>query len=106
MPRFGYRHRHGRMHHLGMPLPLEEADPGGTVTLSRLREGEKAVVVGFKGGPGPYRRKLLAMGFIPGTPIAVKRRAPLGDPVEVELRGYLVSVRRDEAEILLLRRAS
>lgn len=77
-----------------------------TVSLSSLKEGDKAEVVGFSGNRGAYRRKLLAMGFIPGTVITLKRRAPLGDPVEIGLRGYNVSLRKEEAIVLVLRRLS
>jgi ferrous iron transport protein A len=48
-------------------------------------------------------RRLLDLGFIPKTPIAVLRRAPLGDPVSYELRGYRICLRREEAEQILVR---
>ncbi|MEM5948164.1 FeoA family protein [Spirochaetia bacterium 38H-sp] len=76
------------------------------ISISSLREGERAVVVGFSGQMGPYRRKLLSMGFIPGTEILLKRRAPLGDPVEIQVRGFNVSLRKEEANVLLLRRTA
>jgi Fe2+ transport system protein FeoA len=51
----------------------------------------------------PAGRRLLDLGFIPGTDVAVVRRAPLGDPVEYELRGCRVCLRRSEAERIQIR---
>ena len=45
----------------------------------------------------PIGRRLLDLGFVPGTAVRVLRRAPLGDPVEYELRGYRLCLRRSEA---------
>ena len=47
-----------------------------------------------------YRKKLLAMGLIKGTEFTVSRVAPMGDPVEIEIRGYNLSLRKDEASIV------
>ena len=65
-----------------------------------LKAGDKAVVAGFFKGKDSYRKKLLAMGITPGTPFKVVRVAPLGDPVEIQVRGYLVSLRREEAALI------
>ncbi|MBM3329937.1 MAG: ferrous iron transport protein A [Calditrichaeota bacterium] len=51
-------------------------------------------------GAGPIARRLAEMGFVPGTLIEVVRRAPLSDPIEFRLRGYLVSLRREEALLI------
>ena len=51
-------------------------------------------------GRGPVTQRLLAMGFLPGTPIRVVGVAPLGDPLTVELDGWRVSLRRSEAALL------
>lgn len=51
----------------------------------------------------PIPRRLLDLGFVPGTPVLVVRRAPLGDPLELELRGYRLCVRRTEAERICTR---
>jgi ferrous iron transport protein A len=73
-------------------------------TLKELGVGEHARVAGFaKGEPG-YRHRLLTMGLTPGTPLTVTRVAPLGDPVEIEVRGYSLSLRRDEAAVLHIER--
>jgi len=71
-----------------------------TVTLKELKVGERARVAGFTEGGRAYRRKLLAMGLTPGIEIRVVRVAPLGDPVEVRVRGSSVSLRKDEAAAL------
>lgn len=69
-------------------------------TLKELKPGETARIAGFATGNIGYRHRLLTMGLTPGTSLKVTRVAPLGDPVEIEVRGYSLSLRRDEAEIL------
>lgn len=64
--------------------------------LSDLRPGERGVVAGWAGGAPPAR--LLEMGILEGTEVGVVRLAPLGDPIEIELRGYHLSIRKSEAE--------
>jgi ferrous iron transport protein A len=49
-----------------------------------------------------YRQRLLSMGLTPGTEFLVTRVAPMGDPVEISLRGFSLSLRRDEAAMLLV----
>lgn len=65
-----------------------------------MKTGDKAVVAGFFKGNTAYRKKLLAMGVTPGTPFEIVRIAPFGDPVEILIRGYLVSLRREEASLI------
>jgi ferrous iron transport protein A len=73
-------------------------------TLKQLKVGEHARVAGFaKGAPG-YRHRLLTMGLTPGTALTVTRVAPLGDPVEIQVRGYHLSLRKDEAAVLRIER--
>jgi ferrous iron transport protein A len=64
--------------------------------LSRLAIGATAVVSRVS-GPRPVVRRLLEMGLVPGTPVTVQREAPLGDPVELRVRNYGLSIRRAEA---------
>ena len=71
-----------------------------------LKAGDDAVVSGFFEGKDAYRKKLLAMGITPGTPFRVVRVAPLGDPVEIKIRGYLVSLRREEASLISISKAA
>ena len=65
--------------------------------LSDLELGQKGVVVRI-GGSGAVRRRIMDMGIVRGSKIRVVRRAPLGDPVEFELRDYNLSLRKREAE--------
>ncbi len=65
-----------------------------------LREGDKGVVRGYRGADGYLRKKLLAMGLTRNTRFSVIRRAPLGDPVEIELRGFRIFLRESEAGII------
>ena len=67
-----------------------------------LRPGDRARITGFKGLPDAYRNRLLSMGMTPGTEFAVARVAPLGDPIQIVLRGFRLSLRRQEAEGLLV----
>lgn len=64
--------------------------------LSELKEGQTATVARV-GGEGPFRRRLLEMGFLRGTDVYVEKYAPLRDPIELILKGYHVSLRMDEA---------
>lgn len=75
----------------------------------RLREigiGSSAVVTGYEPGSPGYRQKLLSMGLTPGVEVTLKALAPLGDPLEVELRGFHLTLRKAEADVLRLRRKS
>ena len=66
------------------------------MNLSEVREGQRATVARV-GGDGPFRRRLLEMGFLRGTEVYVEKYAPLRDPIELILKGYHVSLRVDEA---------
>ena len=66
-------------------------------TLADLQPGERATVVGVRGDADAARR-MMDMGVIRGTPVEVMRKAPLGDPIEVRLRGFMLTIRRTEAE--------
>jgi Fe2+ transport system protein FeoA len=72
--------------------------------LSQLEHGEQATIVSV-GGDGPFRRRLLELGFLPGTTVARAGRAPLGDPLAFRIRGAVLSLRRrDAARVLVERR--
>ena len=68
--------------------------------LIDLDIGQKARVKGLGPGDKAYRQRLLAMGLIPGTEFTVSRMAPLGDPVEIVVRGCALSLRKKEAGML------
>lgn len=69
-------------------------------TLGELQIGDSAKVAGFNQSGGGYRRKLLALGLTPGATIDIVRVAPMGDPVEIRVRGCNISLRKEEAAAL------
>ena len=68
-------------------------------SLRDVPVGETVKVVKI-GGDGAVRRRIMDMGITKGTEIFVRKVAPLGDPVELTIRGYELSVRKDDAEII------
>ena len=69
---------------------LKETKCGETVTVIRL------------GGEGALKRRIMDMGITKGTSIFVRKVAPLGDPVEITVRGYELSIRKGDAENILV----
>lgn len=67
---------------------LKEVRPGETVTVRKLT------------GDGPVKRRIMDMGITKGIPVYVRKVAPLGDPVEVTVRGYELSLRKADAEMI------
>lgn len=67
--------------------------------VSEMHPGESGMVVETR-GEGWTRKRLLDMGVTKSAPIIFKKRAPLGDPVEVVLRGYALSLRKSEADLV------
>lgn len=72
-------------------------------TLKELKPGESGVVISI-GTKGPVKKRLMDMGVTPGAKIEVIKVAPLGDPVEVNLRGYELSLRKNEAAQIVVNR--
>ncbi len=72
--------------------------------LSSLAPGSRGVVAAIQ-VPAAHRGRMLEMGLLVGTPLEVIRFAPLGDPVEIRIRGYNLSLRRHEADLVLVREA-
>jgi Fe2+ transport system protein FeoA len=68
-------------------------------TLNSLPHGTEARVVSVD-GEGAVARRLLEMGVVPGAPVCVVKAAPLGDPIEVRVRGYHLALRRAEAQTI------
>ena len=62
--------------------------------------GQTGKVVGYEGKDRTYRHKLLRMGLIKREEFKLLRKAPMGDPVEIELRGFNLTLRKAEADIL------
>ena len=71
------------------------------VTLDTLRVGQEGVVVRV-GSLGPAKRRMMDMGLVPGTPVTVRRVAPLGDPIEFTVKGYSLSLRKSEAREVIV----
>ena len=70
---------------------LKQTKCGETVTVTRL------------GGEGALKRRIMDMGITKGTSIFVRKVAPLGDPVEVMVRGYELSLRKEDAKMIVLK---
>ena len=75
------------------------------MTLDTLKPGQSGMIAAV-GGEGALRRRLLDMGLTPGTRVAVKKMAPMGDPIELSLRGYLLSIRKEDAAKITLEELS
>lgn len=69
-------------------MTLKEAGIGSTVTVVKV------------GGEGALKRRIMDMGLTKGTEVYVRKVAPLGDPVEVNVRGYELSIRKNDAEMI------
>lgn len=70
-----------------------------------MNPGESGILKGFS-QEGPQQWRLMELGLLPGTPLKFIRRAPMGDPVEVEVRGYHLSLRTVDADNILMEKAS
>lgn len=68
-------------------------------TLREVKIGETAKVVKLH-GEGPVKRRIMDMGITKGVTVYVRKVAPLGDPVEVNVRGYELSIRKADAEMI------
>jgi ferrous iron transport protein A len=70
------------------------------MTLNEMEPGQVAEITGYHVGHAAYRAKLLALGLTRGARIKLVNVAPLGDPVGLEVRGFHLSLRKDEAAVL------
>ena len=75
------------------------------MTLNELKIGQSGVVTAVN-GQGALRRRLLDMGITPRTRITLRKAAPLGDPIEIRLRGYELTLRQEDAANITLREAA
>ena len=71
------------------------------MTLNELEVGKTAKVVRIN-GEGAVKRRIMDMGLVKGTEVTVRKVAPLGDPIELTVRGYELSIRRDEAATIVV----
>lgn len=67
------------------------------MTLNELKPGQRATITTV-GGEGPLRCRFLDMGLIPKTGVSLIKTAPMGDPIEIEVRGYNLTLRIDDAK--------
>lgn len=74
------------------------------VSIQTLRPGDKGRVLGFAAGNRDYRRRLLSFGMTPGTEFVISRVAPLGDPIELVVRGFSLTLRKGEADMVMVER--
>lgn len=69
------------------------------MTLNQLKPGQSALVTAVN-GEGALRRRLLDMGLTPKTTVYLRKVAPLGDPIEIKLRGYELTLRLEDAQMI------
>lgn len=69
--------------------------------LSKFNLGETGQIVNVE-GEGRIRRRLFDMGITPGAEVYLRKKAPLGDPIEITIRGYELTLRKEEAELVTL----
>lgn len=65
-------------------------------TLDQIKQDQEVVIISV-GGEGLLRRRLLEMGLTPRTKVKVRKIAPMGDPIELFLRSYVLTIRKDDA---------
>ena len=70
-------------------------------TLDQFKVGETGLIKKVE-GEGRFRRRLLDMGVTPGTTVYLRKKAPLGDPLEITIRGYELTLRKSEAQLVVL----
>ena len=71
------------------------------MNLSELKPGEKGKVQKIE-ITGPVKRRIMDMGITKGVEILVRKVAPLGDPIELTIRGYELSIRKDDAKYIII----
>ncbi len=72
------------------------------VSLDQLKIGQSGKVIKIEGSTEQLRRRLIDMGIISGTQILMCKRAPMGDPIEIRLRGYQLTIREADAKNITL----
>lgn len=71
------------------------------ITLDKLKVGKSGVIKKIT-GEGRLKRRLFDMGVTPSADFFVRKKAPLGDPIELTIRGYELTLRKDEAELVIV----
>ena len=75
------------------------------MTLNELKTGSSGIITAV-GGDGPLRCRLLDMGLIPRTRVTLQKVAPMGDPIEIRVRGYELTLRVEEAQKIEVQEAA
>ena len=75
------------------------------MTLNELKTGSSGIITAV-GGDGPLRCRLLDMGLIPHTRVTLQKVAPMGDPIEIRVRGYELTLRLEEAQKIEVKEAA
>lgn len=78
-----------------------QPEAAGSLSLANLPIGAQARVIAVNGS-GAIARRLMEMGVVPGAPVRVIKTAPLGDPIEIRVRGYHLALRLTEAQTILV----
>ena len=73
--------------------------------LDKLETGQSGKVLGIN-GKGELRHHLLDMGLTPGTVVTLRKVAPMGDPIQIHLRGYDITIRKEDGEKIVLKEGS
>lgn len=72
------------------------------VNLSQVKVGSTVIIQKIE-GEGAYKRRIMDMGLTKGTSLYIRKVAPLGDPIEVTVRGYELSVRKNDAQCIIVK---
>lgn len=84
----------------------QDCDNRTMTAIDQLQPGDNARIISYDGGGPAYRKKLMAMGLTPGTQVKLHKVAPLGDPVVLNVRGSQLTLRKNEAQILIMERCA
>ena len=87
----------------GIVLLKNNLSKDNWTSLDQLTVGERGIVVGIH-GKGAVKRRLMDMGVTKNVPLTVRKLAPLGDPLEITLRGYELTLRKEEAMLILVQK--
>lgn len=69
------------------------------MTINDLQIGQQGII-STVGGEGALRLRFLDMGLIPGTSVLLQKVAPMGDPIQIQVRGYELTIRREDAKMI------
>ena len=72
-----------------------------TTTLNEMTPGKKGRILKIA-GKGMIKKRIVDMGMVPGAVVEVERYAPLGDPIEIKVKGYHLSLRKEDASLIMI----